>query len=109
MARRPLNIPISKQKKAELPARDSQGRKLPQISKGVPTGSSAIKSNKPTGKEVRVVVKDPGTKPQFATFRDFKLARDFINSSNAPFRIGREVRLEFGNGKKQRLKLGQKV
>ncbi len=108
MAKRPLDIPISQQKKANLPTRDSQGRKLPQRFKIV-TGASAIKSNKPTGKEVRVVVKDPGTKPQLATFRDLKLARDFINSSNAPFRIGREVRLEFGNGKKQRLKLGQKI
>lgn len=95
-------------RKAGLPDRDSQGRKLPMTFR-LPKGALAVKSNKPTGDEVRVVIQDPGAKPQLSTFRNMDHARQFINNVNVGSRIGRQVKLEFGNGKKQRLRPGQKV
>ena len=93
---------------ANLPATDSMGRKLPRIFKAAP-GSMAKKDHKPKGKEIRVVIKDGGQKPDLTTFRDMKHAHQFINASNSTRHINRSITLEFGNGKKQRLKLGQTV
>ncbi len=84
-----------------LPSHDRSGRKLPLIFK--------VNRDKPKGKEIRVIVKDGNSKPSFTTFEDMKDAQDFINNSNNASNINRKVTLEFGNGKKVGLKLGQKV
>lgn len=91
-----------------LPTHDSMGRKLPRIFKVAP-GSLSKKDHKPTGKEIRVIIKDGNAKPDLTTFRDMKHAHQFINASNSTRHINRTVKLEFGNGKKVRLKLGQQV
>lgn len=91
-----------------LPTHDSTGRKLPFIFKANPK-SLATKTHKPKGKEIRVIIKDGNAKPELATFRDMKHAHEFINGSNTTRHINRKVTLEFGNGKKVGLKLGQKV
>ncbi len=91
-----------------LPSQDSSGRKLPFIFKAKP-GSMATKTHKPRGKEIRVVIDDGTGKSQLTTFRDMKHAHQFINASNTTRHINRKVTLEFGNGKKVKLKLGQTV
>lgn len=106
--RRPLDIPLSKQRPANLPTHDSSGRKLPFTFKAAP-GSMAKKDHKPKGKEIRVIIQDGNLKPELTTFRDMKIAHQFINASNTNRHINRTVTLEFGNGKKVRLKRGQTV
>ncbi len=91
-----------------LPTHDSMGRKLPRIFKTA-TGAMSKKTHTPKGKEIRVSVQDGRLKPTLTTFRDMKQAHQFINASNATHHINRRVELEFGNGQKQRLKLGQTV
>ena len=93
---------------ANAPTHDSMGRKLPLIFKAK-TGAMAHKEHKPKGKEIRVIITDGGQKPALTTFRDMKHAHQFINASNTTRHINRSITLEFGNGKKQRLKLGQTV
>ncbi len=91
-----------------LPTHDSMGRKLPLIFRAK-TGAMAHKEHKPKGKEIRVSVQDGRLKPALTTFRDMKQAHQFINASNTARHINRRVEIEFGNGEKQRLKLGQTV
>ncbi len=93
---------------ANLPTTDSMGRKLPRIFKAA-HGSMAKKDHTPKGKEIRVIIKDGNAKVDLTTFRDMKHAHQFINASNTTRHINRKVTLEFGNGKKVGLKLGQKV
>ena len=87
---------------------DSMGRKLPLIFRAK-TGAMAHKEHKPKGKEIRVIIDDGTSKISLTTFRDMKHAHQFINNSNTTRHINRSITLEFGNGKKQRLKLGQTV
>lgn len=101
------SIPLRPRPK-NLPSHDPDGNKLPMIFRVKP-GSMAMKHHKPKGKEIRVVIQDGNLKPSLTTFRDMKHAHRFINSSNTTSHINRKVTLEFGNGKKVKLKLGQKV
>ncbi len=101
------SLPLGPRPK-NLPTHDSSGRKLPFIFKADPK-SLATKDHKPKGKEIRVIIKDGNAKPELATFRDMKHAHQFINASNTNRHINRTVTLEFGNGKKVRLKRGQTV
>lgn len=84
-----------------LPSHDGSGRKLPFIFK--------VNRDKPKGKQIRVIVKDGNSKPTFTTFDNMKDAKFFANNSNLASNINRTVSLESSNGKKVRLKLGQKI
>ncbi len=95
------SLPLDGVRPKNLPSHDRSGRKLPFIFK--------VNRDKPKGKEIRVIVKDANSKPIFTTFENMKRAKFFANNSNLASNINRKVSLEFANGKKVKLKLGDKI
>ena len=118
--KKPLDIPLSKQRPANLPTHDSQGRKLPLTFKAV-TGAMKRKFHDPTGKEVRVTIFAGKMQRSQHTFRDLKIATPLLNTALAVWKdVGsgpgtahrnktQRVRVEFGDGRLMNLKVGDKT
>ena len=121
-ARKPLDIPISQQKPANLPKTDSFGRKLPRSFKSF-FGASKIKKHDPTGKEVRVTVSSGKSKMVIRqhTFKDLRTATPFLDASLAVWKDAKpgtaaedrnktqKSKVEFGDGRTLNLKVGDKT